>query len=189
MNRSTSPLLPTTATRSRTHWDNRRPQKIPSSHLVLEFSASSDTVAQFKKPGLPWPPFLLLLRSSELLSHASLSFLDSVPSMFIFLGFVHQLPLFLPCCFPWWAHMGPWLQLSYVCCHLLFFALFFIFWDSVSCSPGWLQTSYVAEIDLELLILLLPLPKCQGYSVSVAPSFHAAEAQTQGFTHVSQTLY
>ena len=38
-----------------------------------------------------------------------------------------------------------------------------VFWDRVSCSPGWPQTHYVAEDDLELLTLCPPLPKCEEY--------------------------
>lgn len=72
MNRSISPLLPTTAPRSRAHWDNKRSQKMPSNHPILEFSAASDPVAQFKKLRLLWSPFLLLLLSSELFSRISI---------------------------------------------------------------------------------------------------------------------
>lgn len=37
------------------------------------------------------------------------------------------------------------------------FYLFFLFGDKFSCSPGYPQTHYMVEIDLELVILL-PLP-------------------------------
>lgn len=35
--------------------------------------------------------------------------------------------------------------------------------DRVSCSPGWHQTHYVVQSDLEFLILLPPLPTCWDY--------------------------
>lgn len=43
---------------------------------------------------------------------------------------------------------------------MLFFLFFLlVFWDKVSCIPGWPPTHYVAEGDLELLIFLPRLPK------------------------------
>jgi hypothetical protein len=38
-----------------------------------------------------------------------------------------------------------------------------VFWDSVSCSPGWPQTCFIAEDDFELLILLPTSPKVRDY--------------------------
>lgn len=40
--------------------------------------------------------------------------------------------------------------------------IFFLFSEIVSCSTGWPQALYVAEDDLELILLLLP-PECWGY--------------------------
>jgi hypothetical protein len=37
--------------------------------------------------------------------------------------------------------------------------LFFVSWEKVSCSPGWTPTCYVAEGDLELLIILPAPPR------------------------------
>jgi hypothetical protein len=43
-------------------------------------------------------------------------------------------------------------------CVWFFVCLFVCLFDKVSCGPGWLQTCSVAKGDLELLILLPPLP-------------------------------
>lgn len=53
--------------------------------------------------------------------------------------------------------------LQWACAHsLLVFIIFFIFWDRVPGISSWSQPSYVAENDLELLILHLPL-ECWAY--------------------------
>lgn len=55
------------------------------------------------------------------------------------------------------------LSVVFVCLGFLFVDLLVcVFWDSVSCSPGWLQTHSVATDDPELLIFLplyLPSPE------------------------------
>lgn len=63
--------------------------------------------------------------------------------------------------------LGPWISYyhtnvihankSYI--HFSFFFLL-VFWDRVSCIPGWPPTHYVAEDYLELWIFLPQLPKC-----------------------------
>ena len=48
----------------------------------------------------------------------------------------------------------------FVCFNGLLFFFFLLFWDEASCSPGWLQTHYVAK-DVPEILTLLPLdPKC-----------------------------
>lgn len=43
---------------------------------------------------------------------------------------------------------------------------FILFWDSISlCSPGWLQTHYVAQAGHKLLVLLLFSLLCAGITV------------------------
>lgn len=41
-----------------------------------------------------------------------------------------------------------------------FLGCYFLFWDRVSCSPGWLRTPNVAKEDPELLILLPLQQRC-----------------------------
>jgi hypothetical protein len=57
----------------------------------------------------------------------------------------------------------------------------FCFWDTVSYSPGWPWTYYVAEDDLERLVLVLPLPG-GGHHASLC----SVEGQTQGLMHARQ---
>lgn len=54
-------------------------------------------------------------------------------------------------------------------------------YDRISFSPGWPQTCYVAEDNLELLILLSLLPQCWGDIRFVfSPGLGVAGDETQG---------
>jgi hypothetical protein len=52
-------------------------------------------------------------------------------------------------------------------CHHFCFVI--IFWDKVSCRPGWSLTCYVAQDGLELLFLLRLSPKSWDYRYSACP--------------------
>ena len=59
-----------------------------------------------------------------------------------------------------------------------------LFQDNVSCSPGLPPISYITEDDLELEILLPPLPQC-----TTMPGLWGTEGQTRGFMPARQAPY
>lgn len=63
-------------------------------------------------------------------------------------------------CFAWWLWF------------IYLFILFFLSWDTISNSSGWLQHFCVARLAFELLIFLFLLLKCWNYKQAIPHLFH-----------------